>query len=73
MSRSCTQNPQSNQAYWCKYQFDLFTLALEQALDRIELLLSLLVSKNEIRYRSLGELITDLTQANYDEKVCVTY
>lgn len=41
---------------------------LEQALDRIELLLSLLVSKNEIRYRSLGELITDLTQANYDEK-----
>ncbi|MGJ8756921.1 site-specific recombinase [Acinetobacter sp. HC8-3S] len=41
---------------------------LEQALDRIELLISLLASKNEIRYTSLGELITDLTQAHYDEK-----
>ena len=41
---------------------------LEQAIDRIELLLSLLASKNEIRYLSLGELLTDFTKAHYDEK-----
>ena len=41
---------------------------LEQAIDRIELLLSLLASKNEIRYLALGELLTDFTKAHYDEK-----
>ena len=41
---------------------------LEQAIDRIELLLSLLASKNEVRYLALGELLTDLTKAHYDEK-----
>ena len=41
---------------------------LEQAIDRIELLLSLLVSKNDIRYLALGELLSDFTKAHYDEK-----
>ncbi|ENW80121.1 hypothetical protein F908_02319 [Acinetobacter sp. NIPH 284] len=41
---------------------------LEQAIDRIELLLSLLASKNEIRHLALGELLTDFTKAHYDEK-----
>ena len=41
---------------------------LEQAIDRIELLLSLLVSKNDIRYLVLGELLSDFTKAHYDEK-----
>lgn len=41
---------------------------LEQAIDRIELLLTLLASKNDARYTALGELITDLTKAHYNEK-----
>ncbi|ENX39368.1 site-specific recombinase [Acinetobacter sp. NIPH 2100] len=41
---------------------------LEQAIDRIELLLTILASKNEARYTALGELITDLTKAHYNEK-----
>ncbi|MGA6137706.1 site-specific recombinase [Acinetobacter dispersus] len=41
---------------------------LEQAIDRIELLLTLLASKNDTRYTALGELITDLTKAHYNEK-----
>ena len=41
---------------------------LEQALDRIELLLGLLASKNDFHSIALGQLITDLTQAHYDEK-----
>ncbi|MCH7336624.1 site-specific recombinase [Acinetobacter sp. NIPH 2699] len=41
---------------------------LEQAIDRIELLLSLLASKDEVRYKSMGELLIDLTKAHYDEK-----
>lgn len=41
---------------------------LEQALDRIELLLALLANQNEACYIALGELLTDLTKAHYDEK-----
>ncbi|ENX36055.1 site-specific recombinase [Acinetobacter courvalinii] len=41
---------------------------LEQSLDRIELLLTLLASKTEARYTALGELIIDLTKAHYDSK-----
>ncbi|MCH7394818.1 site-specific recombinase [Acinetobacter dispersus] len=41
---------------------------LEQAIDRIELLLTILASKNDARYTALGELITDLTKAHYNEK-----
>ncbi|ENU24882.1 hypothetical protein F993_00265 [Acinetobacter proteolyticus] len=41
---------------------------LEQAIDRIELLLTLLASKNDARYTALGELIVDLTKAHYNEK-----
>lgn len=41
---------------------------LEQAIDRIELLLTLLASKNDPRYTALGELIVDLTKAHYNEK-----
>ena len=41
---------------------------LEQAIDRIELLLSLLASKDEVRYVALGELLIDVTKAHYDEK-----
>ncbi|EPG34486.1 site-specific recombinase [Acinetobacter colistiniresistens] len=41
---------------------------LEQAIDRIELLLTLLASKNDARYTALGKLITDLTKAHYNEK-----
>ncbi|WP_038342740.1 site-specific recombinase [Acinetobacter sp. A47] len=41
---------------------------LEQAIDRIELLLTLLASQTEARYTSLGELVTDLTKAHYNEK-----
>ncbi|MGN5763811.1 site-specific recombinase [Acinetobacter calcoaceticus] len=41
---------------------------LEQAIDRIELLLTLLASKTEARYTALGELLTDLTKAHYNEK-----
>ncbi|MDO3664721.1 site-specific recombinase [Acinetobacter higginsii] len=41
---------------------------LEQAIDRIELLLTLLASQNDARYTALGELIVDLTKAHYNEK-----
>ncbi|MCH7314858.1 site-specific recombinase [Acinetobacter sp. ANC 3882] len=41
---------------------------LEQAIDRIELLLTILASKSDARYTALGELITDLTKAHYNEK-----
>ncbi|MBC9230445.1 site-specific recombinase [bacterium SPL81] len=41
---------------------------LEQAIDRIELLLSLLASKDEVRYVALGEMLIDVTKAHYDEK-----
>ena len=41
---------------------------LEQAIDRIELLLSLLIQPAEQRYQSLGELLIDFTKAHYDEK-----
>ena len=41
---------------------------LEQSLDRIELLLQLLASHKNERYIALGELISDLTKAHYDEK-----
>ncbi|QER38878.1 recombinase [Acinetobacter suaedae] len=41
---------------------------LEQALDRIELLLSLLASKDEVKYIALGELLIDLTKAHYESR-----
>lgn len=41
---------------------------LEQCLDRIELLLTILVEKDQTRYQSMGELLTDLVIANFSEK-----
>lgn len=46
---------------------------LEQCLDRIELLLYLVVDDSEGRYVSLGNLISDLTKAHYNEKVSARY
>ncbi|OTG85937.1 recombinase [Acinetobacter sp. ANC 4558] len=40
---------------------------LEQCLDRIEIILNLIVEKNEVRYPSLGQLLTDTTTAIYNE------
>ncbi len=44
---------------------------LEQCLDRIELLLTIVVADQQRRHRALGELLKDLTAAHYSEKVCV--
>ena len=41
---------------------------LEQAIDRIELLLNILVSSDENRFTALHDLTIDLTKAHYDEK-----
>ena len=41
---------------------------LEQSLDRLELLLNLLISKNSTRYVALGTLITHVVKAHYEEK-----
>ncbi|AOA57624.1 site-specific recombinase [Acinetobacter larvae] len=40
---------------------------LEQCLDRIELLLNILVATDELRYTSMGELLTDLVAAHQSE------
>ena len=41
---------------------------LEQCLDRIELLLSLIVDEDQVRYESLGLLMVDITTAIYSER-----
>ncbi|MDQ1209921.1 site-specific recombinase [Acinetobacter baylyi] len=41
---------------------------LEQCLDRIELLLNIVVADQNLRHRALGELLKDITEANYSEK-----
>ena len=41
---------------------------LEQCLDRIELLLTIVVADQQRRHRALGELLKDLTAAHYSEK-----
>ncbi|OTG75488.1 recombinase [Acinetobacter sp. ANC 4169] len=41
---------------------------LEQCLDRIELLINLIVEKDQIRYQSLSALLVDITSAIYSER-----
>ena len=41
---------------------------LEQCLDRIEILLNLIVEEDDIRYSSIGCLLTDVTSAIYSER-----
>jgi site-specific recombinase len=40
---------------------------LEQCLDRIEIILNLIVEKDEVRFESIGQLLTDITDAIYSE------
>ena len=40
---------------------------LEQCLDRIEIILNLIIEENHVRYQSLGQLLTDITDAIYSE------
>lgn len=41
---------------------------LEQCLERIEILLNMLMENDELRYRSLGEFLVDITEALYSER-----
>ena len=41
---------------------------LDQCLDRIEILLNFIVEKDDIRYKSIGMLLTDITEAIYSEQ-----
>jgi site-specific recombinase len=41
---------------------------LEQCLDRVELLLQLIVEEDELRYHAIGSLLTDISQAIYNER-----
>lgn len=41
---------------------------LEQCLDRVELLLQLIVEEDDIRYEAIGSLLTDISQAIYNER-----
>lgn len=41
---------------------------LEQCLDRVELLLQLIVEEDDIRYLAMGSLLTDISQAIYNER-----
>ena len=43
-------------------------LLLDQCLERIELLINLVVEEDEVRYHSLGQLLTDITDAIYSER-----
>jgi site-specific recombinase len=40
---------------------------LEQCLERIEIILNLIVEEDKIRYESIGQLLTDITNAIYSE------
>ena len=41
---------------------------LEQCLDRVELLLQIIVEEDELRYHAIGSLLTDISQAIYNER-----
>ena len=41
---------------------------LEQCLDRLEILLNLIVEENDLRYVSMGNLLSDVTYAIYSER-----
>jgi site-specific recombinase len=41
---------------------------LDQCLDRIEILLNFIVEKDDVRYKSIGMLLTDITEAIYSEQ-----
>lgn len=40
---------------------------LEQCLERIEIILNLIVEEDEVRFESIGQLLTDITDAIYSE------